>query len=371
MPWHPDRSHNELALLPPRGVTLESPRVLKSLIEARVALAELDRATHLLPNPDILLHSISLLEAQASSEIENIVTTTDELFRAAQFQGDALDPATKETLRYNHALRLGLDSIAQRPLSLNTAVDVCSAVVGSQMQVRSLPGTRIANAVRGEIVYAPPEGRDLLMSLLSNWEEFVYAEDALDPLVRMAVLHYQFEAIHPFTDGNGRTGRIINLLYLVQSGLLSRPVLYLSRAIIARKQEYYDRLLAVTTAGDWQSWIQFMVSAVLDSARSTTAKVTEIHELQRSYRQTLPAITVGARNAAFLDVLVEQPYCRVSQVMQRCDVTRPTATAWLTALTEYGLLEKAKVGRHVLYINPSYLALLSQSPSAAPIDSEP
>lgn len=223
--WKPDEPYNDLP--PPPVDRLETRPVLRAAAEARGALAGLNQAVKRIPNPAILISSIPLLEAKASSEIENIVTTTDELFRHASLKDAAADPAVKETLHYREALFAGLRGIRQRPLSANTAAEVCSSVTGHEMSLRSLPGTFIGNPVTLHPCYTPPEGKELLARKLREWEEVVHAGDELDPLVAMAAAHYQFEAIHPFTDGNGRTGRILNILMLVERGLLAEPVLYL------------------------------------------------------------------------------------------------------------------------------------------------
>src|ERR1043165_2917115 len=216
--WRADKPYNEIPLLPPT-IDLETKAILKQCIPARAALAELKGAAELIPNPSILINTLPLLEAQASSEIENIITTTDRLFQFRELDVQA-DPATKEALRYSHALLEGYQEVQKRPLTTRTAEEICSRIKGVQMQVRRVPGAALANERNGEIVYTPPVGEDLLRSLLANWERFLHERTDLDPLIRMAVAHYQFEAIHPFTDGNGRTGRIMNLLMLCEAGRL-------------------------------------------------------------------------------------------------------------------------------------------------------
>jgi Fic family protein len=229
--WRPDRPWNDLPRLPPR-VELEPKAVLKQCVTARAALAELKQAAELIPNPAMLVNTLPTLEARASSEIENIVTTADKLFQHARAEGSA-DPATREALRYRAALLEGVRALGKRPLSTRIAEAICTQIKGAETTVRKVPGTALTRA-SGEAVYTPPEGEALLRELLANWERFLHADDALDPLVRMAVAHYQFEAIHPFTDGNGRTGRVLNSLFLVEQGLLPLPILYLSRYIIGR-----------------------------------------------------------------------------------------------------------------------------------------
>ena len=358
MRWSPDVPFNDLPALPPRDIDLEPKVVLKATVEARTALATLAQAGRLLPNPNILIHAVPLLEAQASSEIENIVTTADELFKHVESGGG--DHATKEALRYRSALFAGVDAIRSRPLTAATAVRVCSELHGREMDVRAVPGTRIANPTTREIVYAPPEGADVIRDKLSAWELFIHAEDDLDPLVRMAVAHYQFEAIHPFHDGNGRTGRVVNILMLIEAGLLDDPILYLSRAIIERKNDYYRLLRAVTAEGAWVDWILYMLDMVRESATSTTRKIGAIRKCQNDIADRARSATPGGRDAQFLDVLFEQPYCRINAVAERCDVSRQTASTWLHALVTAGLLSDVKVGREILFVNHEFLDVLTR-----------
>ncbi len=356
--WVPDVPYNELPPLPPPDLDLEPKRILKATVEARAALATLAQAGRLLPNPQVLLHAVPLLEAQASSEIENIVTTADELFRHADSDGG--DHATKEALRYRAAIFAGVGAIRARPLSSGTAALICSELQGREMTVRDVPGTRIANPVTREIIYSPPEGAELIREKLGAWERFVHAEDDLDPLVRMAVAHYQFEAIHPFHDGNGRTGRVLNILMLINAGLLDEPILYLSRSIIARKNDYYRLLLAVTAEGAWTDWILFMVDAVRESADSTTRKIDAIRACQDHTAERARAATPGGRDAQFLSLLFEQPYCRISRVVELCGVSRQTASSWLRALVSAGVLQEVKVGRELLFVNREFLDVLTR-----------
>ena len=358
MSWSPDVPFDDLPPLPPAGLDLEPKPVLKAAIEARAALATLAQAGQLLPNATILIHAVPLLEAQASSEIENIVTTADELFKYVDSDGG--DHATKEALRYRSALFAGVESVRQRPLTAATATRICSELQGRDMAVRAVPGTRIANPATREIVYAPPEGADLIRDKLSAWERFVHSDDDLDPLVRMAVAHYQFEAIHPFHDGNGRTGRVINILMLIEAGLLHEPILYLSRAIIARKNDYYRLLRAVTADGAWIEWILYMLDIVRESAASTTRKIAAIRACQDDIAERARAATPGGRDARFLAVLFEQPYSRISTVADRCDVSRQTASSWLHALVGAGLLRDVKVGRELLFVNQDLLDVLTR-----------
>jgi len=337
---------------------LETRSVLKRAIDARAQLAALDQSAKLLPNPAILINAIPLLEAQASSEIENIVTTTDALFRHA-VNDAAADPATKEALRYRTAMRAGFEQVRTRPLNAAIAIDICTVIKGYQVDLRSVPGTRIGNPVTGEVSYSPPEGREVIAARLAEWERFIHGDDGMDPVVRMAAAHYQFEAIHPFIDGNGRTGRILNILMLIEAGLLDQPVLYLSRYFIQTRSDYYRLLLAVTAEEAWEEWITYVLQGVAESAQRTRATVTAVRELMHDFERSARAASRGAGGGQLASILFEQPYCRIATVMARCSVSRPTATAWLEALVRAGLLTDMRAGRERLFINRALLDILA------------
>jgi len=357
--FDPARAYNDLPLLPPRA-ELESRAVLKACIEARAAVAELKQAGKLLPNPDVLINTIPLLEARASSEIENIVTTTDRLFRFAQPDREALaDPATKEALRYRTALRRCVDSLTRKPLVTATAVEVCRTLLGVDLDIRRIPGTTLRNEATGQVVYTPPEGEAVLRSLLANWERFLHDSTDVDPLIRMAVAHYQFEAIHPFTDGNGRTGRILNLLFLVEQDLLELPILYLSRAIIRRKADYYRLLLAVTTQEGWEEWILYVLHAVDETARWTTERIRAIERLMRETADYVRAETGRAYSRELVELIFVQPYCRIKNVVDAGIAKRQTAAVYLKRLCDASVLEEVKAGREKLFINPRLMRLLT------------
>jgi Fic family protein len=356
--WRPDAPYNALPDLPP-AVDLETKLVLKSCIPARAALAELKQAAELIPNQSMLINTLPLLEAQASSEIENIVTTTDKLF---QFQGigERADPATREALRHSTALLEGYRALKRHPLNTRTAEQVCTRIKGIQMQVRRVPGTALASGRDGTVVYTPPVGEDLLRTKLANWERFLHEARDLDPLVRMAVGHYQFEAIHPFADGNGRTGRVLNTLFLIEEGLLTLPILYLSRYIIANKADYYRLLLDVTRTQAWEPWILYVVKGVEETATWTTEKIAAIRALQ--------AMTVDhARKAApkiysreLVDLIFELPYCRIQNVVEKEIAGRQAASRYLKQLGEIGVLREVAVGREKLFIHPKLVQLLTR-----------
>jgi Fic family protein len=357
-PWRPDQPHNQLPSLPPAG-ELESRAVLKACIEARAALAELKQAAELIPNQAMLINTIPLLEAKDSSEIENIVTTTDQLFRYAQGQDNA-DPATKEALRYRTALHRGYQSLKDRPLCTATAVDVCRTLKGVDMDIRRTPGTQLINDRTGEVIYTPPEGEARLRDMLANWERFLHNQTELDPLIRMAVGHYQFEAIHPFADGNGRTGRVINILYLIQEELLNLPILYLSRHVIAHKADYYSLLLGVTRDQAWEPWLQFMLQAVAETSKWTTGKIAAIRKLAEHTTEHVRARLPKIYTRELVDVIFEQPYCRIGNLVDKGIAQRQAASRYLHDLADLGVLREMPFGKERLFIHPKLMQLLSR-----------
>jgi len=358
MPFDPKQPYNSLPELPPT-TDIESKSLLKACIEARAALAALKSAGDLIPNQAVLINTIPLLEAQASSEIENIVTTSDALFRYAQLEDQTDDPATKEALRYRSALYEGFASLKHRPLSTNTAIQVCSQLKNTVMDIRRIPGTALANAATGELIYTPPVGEALLREKLANWERFIHEHTEIDPLIRMAVAHYQFEAIHPFLDGNGRTGRVLNLLLLVEQGLLTQPVLYLSRYVLRHRADYYRNLLAVTRDGAWEAWISFMLAAVTDTAQWTTAKIQAIQQLQASATAFVKTRATKIYTRELVDMLFVQPYCRIQNLVEADIAKRQTASVYLKQLADLGMLREIKVGREKLFIHSNFVRLLT------------
>jgi len=357
-PWQPDRPWNDLPRLPP-GKELETKAVLKQCVAARSALAELKKAAELIPNPAMLINTLPLLEARASSEIENIVTTADKLFRHLQADTSA-DPATREALRYRQALLEGVRSLKARPLTTRTAESICSQIKGMDMSVRRVPGTALANDATGTLVYTPPEGESLIRDLLANWERFLHDEESIDPLVRMAAAHYQFEAIHPFTDGNGRTGRILNNLFLVEQNLLPLPILYLSRYIIANKADYYRLLLAVTRDDSWEAWLLYMLRAVEDTAVWTTAKIDAIRSLANDTADHVRTKLAKIYSRELVDVIFEQPYCRITNLVQAGIAGRQAASRYLKALVSIGVLNEQPFGKEKLFVHPKLMTLLSR-----------
>ena len=355
--WLPERPYDSLPPLPP-AVDLETKVVLKQCVTARAALAELKQAATLIPNPTMLINTLPVLEARASSEIENIVTTADRLFQYLAAEETA-DAATKEALRYRHALLEGFASLDDRPLSTRTAEAVCSRIKGSVMTVRRVPGTALANVATGAVIYTPPATEQRIRTLLANWEHFLHIHDEIDPLVRMAAAHYQFEAIHPFSDGNGRTGRVLNSLFLVEQGLLPLPILYLSRYIIANKADYYHLLLGVTGAERWEPWLLYMLRGVEETAIWTTNKIAAIRRLADDTVAFVRARLPKIYSRELVDVVFEQPYSRIANVVEAGIVGRQAASRYLKALTSIGVLREQTAGREKLFIHGRLLALLA------------
>jgi len=356
MKCNPRLPYNELPTLPPKQ-ELETVRVLRQCIRSRTQLAELEQAANFLPNKSLLINVLPLLEAQASSEIENIVTTTDRLFRSSLLN-QSPDAATKEALNYRAALYQSYQSLADRPICTATAERVCSVIKSRSMTIRKEAGTALGSTISGDTIYTPPVGESVIREMLANWENFINQTTELDPLVVMAVAHYQFEAIHPFSDGNGRAGRVLNLLYLVQAGILSSPILYHSRGIIRRKDDYYDLLRTVTFDQDWEAWILFILEVIEESAEWTNQKIRSIREYREEVKRDLKIKVPKIYSNELLDVLFEQPYCQIADLVSAGIAKRQSASVYLKKLVEIGLLTEERVGRSALFIHENYRNLL-------------
>ena len=363
-PNDPTQPFDDLPTLPPAG-ELETKAVLKACLSATRALAELKGAGGLIPDQSILINAIPLQEAKASSEVENIVTTQDELFAGEMDESKVTDPATKEVLRYRSALRDGHEALRRgEPLSLEVIRRVCSTIHDRAMAFRAAgEDVRIGSPATKRVAYTPPSGGEPVARLLANLESFILDRASpLDPLVRMAITHYQFEAIHPFTDGNGRTGRIINILFLIQEGLLDIPVLYLSRHIIARKVEYYERLRWVTERGGraWEAWLLYMLEGVESTARWSTDR---IHDIRALFDETVARVKREAPQIytkELVEIIFRQPYCKIAFLVDAELAQRQTASEYLQELERLGILEGEKRGREVVYRHPALVAVLTK-----------
>ena len=337
----------------------ETVAILKALASANRHLAELKGVSASIPNQNILVSTLGMQEAKDSSAIENIVTTHDELYRDAVMDKGTGSPAAKEVLRYRQALAVGFNAVRSTgTLTNNHILDIQAALEKNNAGFRRLPGTTLRNN-RREIVYTPP-APDRIPEMMSEFERFINTADFdADPLVRMALAHHQFESIHPFYDGNGRTGRIINVLYLVKEGLLDAPVLYMSQYIIQHKNEYYRLLQTVRDEGTWEEWVVYMLTAVAESARDGVRTVGEIKRVlldyKRRIRQTLPKIY----SQDLINNIFSHPYTKIQFIENDLGVSRITATKYLDRLTASGFLEKVKVGRDSFYINSALVDILS------------
>ncbi|GAK46548.1 cell filamentation cAMP-inducing protein Fic [Tepidicaulis marinus] len=345
--------------LPP-AAELETVAVLKALAKAGRALAELKGRAATIPNQGILIDTLSLQEAKASSEIENIVTTQDELFQAELFPEGPDSPAAKEVARYRDALKLGFDRLYESGLITNkTLIDIFQLLKGHQGGFRTGPGTALKNEATGETVYVPPQEAQEIISLMAALERFIHEDEAclLDPLIKMALIHHQFESIHPFPDGNGRIGRILNVLYLTRSGLLDIPVLYLSRHITGTKGDYYRLLQAVRDEGAWEAWVLYMLEAVAETAKTTLELVEGIRGQMAAVKHRMRGELPKLYSQDLLNNLFRHPYTRIEFVMNDLHVTRQTAAKYLDTLADKGFVEKHQAGRSNYYINTALVRL--------------
>ena len=357
--FNPEIPNNTLPDLPPPLEQIESTEILKICINARVALAELKQAAELIPNAAVLVNTLPLLEARASSEIENIVTTTDKLFEYADVAEDKADAATKEALRYRTALFEGSKMVRRGMLTTDMAIQICSTIKGIDLDIRAESGTRLKNRMTGEVIYTPPEGQKLLIDKLDNWADFMHNATEIDPLVRLAVQHYQFEAIHPFADGNGRTGRILNILFLVEHGLLDTPILYLSRFIISNKAAYYRLLQNVTREQGWTPWVKFILEGVEETCVWTTDKIKAIRELMEHTAEFVQYKMPKTYTWELVELLFKQPYCRIGNLVDAGIAKRQTASVYLKQLCDAGILKEIKSGRENIFVHPKYIELLT------------
>lgn len=348
------------SLLPPVE-ELETRAVLKKLPAAHRALAELKGILGTIPDADILLNTLPLQEAKDSSAIENIITTHDELFLATVQADGATTQAAKEVQHYAAALQLGFGLIQKHGfLSSNHLVQIQAELEHNNAGYRRLPGTALKNAQIGAVVYTPPQDHATILDLMANLEQYLN-DDTLsdaDPLVKMAVLHFQFESIHPFYDGNGRTGRILNILYLVLKNLLDLPVLSLSRFITQHKADYYRHLQQVRDTGDWDSWLLYLITGVEQTARETIALIQAMRQLMQQARERLRGYRFYSQD--LLSHLFRYPYTRIEFVQQELKVSRLTAGTYLNQLAAGGLLQKHKLGKANYYVNQPLFELLSR-----------
>jgi Fic family protein len=355
---NPDQPYNELPTLPPL-IALETSSTLKKAIIANRRLAELKGLVNSIPNQSILVDGIVLQEAKLSSEIENIVTTNDELYMAAADEKLATNPHAKEVLRYRQALWHGVKSLKKKPLATNLFIEIAEVIKGKNIGIRRVPGTKIASS-KGETIYTPPEGESIIRDKLGNLESFIHADDGIDPLIKLAAIHYQFEAIHSFVDGNGRTGRIINILFLVEKGLLDSPILFLSHYILRSKSEYYAGLRGVTEKNEWDTWVLYMLNAIEMTALDTIKKANNILSAIEKTQNLVHAKAKKIYSKDLVEVIFQHPYCKIKFLESAGIAKRQTAATYLQALEEIGILKCVKVGRELYYINQNLVKILSE-----------
>lgn len=351
--------YNDLPDLPPT-IDLETVPVLKMAVKANKAIAELKISGHLIPNQAVLIQALGLSEAKLSSEIENIVTTNDELYKAFADGNITIEPQTKEVLHYKDALWHGFHALTQRKRLLTTPlfIELVQILKNSTQGLRTLPGTKLVNPA-GEIKYTPPEGDHIIRKKLSNLETFMHTETSLDPLIKMAVMHYQFEAIHPFPDGNGRTGRILNILYLVDKQLLDLPILYLSRYIISNKAAYYNGLQQVTESNAWEPWVLYMLQGLEETAIATKKQILNIHHLIHETADKVRSKLPRIYSKDLIEILFRSPYCKI-KFLEECGIAkRQTASVYLKELEQLGILRGFKMGRDIYYVNDLFLKALT------------
>lgn len=347
-------------------VRFDTPAILKRLAAASRNLAELKGVAGSIPNQAILINTLTLQEAKDSSAIENIVTTHDELYREGDAGSARVSVATKEVLRYRQALRAGHQQVREHGLlTLNTILSIQSQLECSKAGLRKLPGTTLKDGA-GNVVYMPPQDANEVAALMGDLEKFIHDQPPfdVDPLIKMALIHHQFESIHPFYDGNGRTGRIINVLYLVKEGLLDIPVLYLSRHIVRTKPDYYRLLQAVREEDAWEDWVIYLLTAVERTAKETVATIEAIKTLLLYTKKRIRA-DYKFYSQDLINNLFSHPYTKIEFIQRDLGVSRLTATKYLNALVEGGLLAKLRVGRSNYYMNSALCSLLTKAEEGA------
>ena len=344
---------------------IETKAVLKKLVLAHKALAELNGVSETMPNEVIILNTLSLQEAKDSSAIENIITTHDELYSSDSIAQQFASAAAKEVYNYATALKEGFTVVKQKGLlTCNQIIDIQATLEENNAGFRKLPGTALKNEQTGETVYTPPQNHEEIVELMANLEKFINdnsLSDA-DPLIKMAIIHHQFESIHPFYDGNGRTGRIINILYLVKEELLKLPILYLSRYINQNKADYYKLLQQTRITNQWEPWILYMLEAVEQTAMQTSSMVRGIKSLMMDYKQKIRTELPKIYSQDLINNLFKHPYTKIDFLVTDLQVTRKTASKYLDQLVELNLVTIHKIGKENYYVNDALFQYLYNAP---------
>jgi Fic family protein len=352
----------QLDKLPPQRVKVETIEILRQANKSTAALAELKGIAKTIPNQAMLINAIVLQEAKDSSEIENIITTQDELYKALAVNKAKISAEIKEVVNYRKAIFLGFDFIKKQGfLRVNDIVSIQQELVDNTAGIRNTTGTVLRNDKTGEIVYTPPQDKSEILDLLTNFiKHFNQNGDELAPLINLAILHYQFESIHPFYDGNGRTGRILNILYLILNGLIEVPILYLSSYIIENKPDYYRLLNKINRTGEWEEWILFMLKAVENTSKNTIVKISNIKDQLDRTIEIVQKKSPKIYRKELVELLFEQPYSKIDFVVNRLNVERKAASRYLRELEHIRILKSQKIGRETVYINTDLIEILKQ-----------
>lgn len=349
--------YNDLPLLPPKA-DIETKEILRKTISAGRALAQLNGTLLNLPNPTLFLDTIYLQEAKASSEVENIITTNDELYKSLVADRKVENSATKEVLSYKEALWLGLEQLKKKPfITTNLCIRIVQCIKQNTASIRVTPGTTLSN-IQGEVIYTPPSGEKVIREKLANLEKFINEDETIDPLIKMALMHYQFEAIHPFADGNGRTGRILLLLYLKLSGLLDTPAIYLSEYIIKNKADYYKSLRSVTESNDWENYILYMLDMIEETSNKGLERLNKITTTMAKTADEIKAKLPKIYSKDLVEILFRLPYTKRQHLIDENIGNPKTVGNYLQTLEEHGFLKSVKVGKEKLYLNEQLLKIL-------------
>lgn len=354
--------HFKLDKLPPKRELVETVNVLRQVAKSAAALAELKGIAKTIPNQAMLINAIVLQEAKGSSEIENIITSDDELYKAMIVRNSKVSTATKEVVNYRTAIFNGFNLIENQGfIKVNDIVAIQEELVDNRAGIRSTPGTVLKNDKTGEIVYTPPQDKGEIVELLSNFiHHFNVNEQELSPLINLAILHHQFESIHPFYDGNGRTGRILNILYLILNGLIDIPILYLSSYIIDNKSDYYRYLNQTNKTGEWEEWILFMLKAVEITSLQTIDKINKIRLLLNETIESVAHKCPKIYRKELVELLFNQPYSKIEFVVNNLKIERKSASRYLKELEDNGFLKSERVGREIIYINVRLIEILKE-----------
>ena len=350
----------KLEMLPYKNVNLKTNKILEQLTVSSRALAELKGYANTIPNMHILINAVTINEAKDSSAIENIVTTHDDIYKVLTESGFKEENA-KEVVDYRNAIWAGYEQIKKDGfINTNTIVKIQGIIEHNNAGIRKLPGTELKNSLTGETIYTPPQDEEEIRDYLRNLEEFINNnEDGIDPLIKVCLIHYQFESIHPFYDGNGRTGRILNILYLVLNKLIDSPILYLSKYINKTKQEYYKLFNEVRNNNNYEEWILYILKGIEITSKETITLIEKIQDEMKNFKEEFRTKLPKIYSKELLESLFYEVYTKIAYIEKACDVTRLTATSYLNQLEEIGLLESEKIGREKIYKNLRLIKLLS------------